>query len=464
MLLSKQLLRFARFAYHRTPVPLHIKWRVRDALGPFLKALSESQTGTQFLRKLLVLRHAYRAENRHTDQASESVVSVIKVMAEHCRLHGPMTHVIVLPFLSSGGAEQAAIQFAKVIGQQSPSASVGLVITDKSLVSTRLKIPAHVLVLDLLTLMPTGLGRDAKIIFLRDWLLAVRPRVVHIINSDLAWQLIAREGGTLSKVMRIFGSIFAMQFSGVEKKRVGYAEYYLRDSICHLQCLLSDNKRFLADAISAYGLGEAAEKMLTVYHACRIAEGNWLEQARKRIHLAATNPSKRLRVLWAGRLDAEKRIDLLLDVVNLCRQYDFYVFGENVVGEMPALPAEPNFFYCGPFSDPQEIVDGKSYDVFLFTSKWEGMPNILLEIGALGIPIVAVDVGGVRELIGETTGYLIPANAKAKDYGEVLRSVDQGRAEALARASRLLDVLQEHHTNEAFTRALLRVPGYLHMQ
>ncbi len=50
---------------------------------------------------------------------------------------------------------------------------------------------------------------------------------------------------------------------------------------------------------------------------------------------------------------------------------------------------------------PQDVIPRyfAAADVFLMPSEEEGFPNVLLEAMALGIPIVASDVGGVREIV-----------------------------------------------------------------
>ena len=41
------------------------------------------------------------------------------------------------------------------------------------------------------------------------------------------------------------------------------------------------------------------------------------------------------------------------------------------------------------------------FDLLLLTSSWEGVPITILEAIELNIPILATDVGGIREVIGE---------------------------------------------------------------
>lgn len=51
----------------------------------------------------------------------------------------------------------------------------------------------------------------------------------------------------------------------------------------------------------------------------------------------------------------------------------------------------------------------ESLDVFVMPSFTEGTPNSIVEAMACGKPIIASEVGGISDMIGDESGILVPA-------------------------------------------------------
>ena len=81
-------------------------------------------------------------------------------------------------------------------------------------------------------------------------------------------------------------------------------------------------------------------------------------------------------------------------------------------------------------------------DVFVLPSRWEGQPLVLQEALLAGLPVVAADVGGVREVTGDAALLVSPGDPQAL-AAAVLRVLDDaelaaGLAEAAAARAREL--------------------------
>ncbi len=62
------------------------------------------------------------------------------------------------------------------------------------------------------------------------------------------------------------------------------------------------------------------------------------------------------------------------------------------------------------------------YDLFLYTSLTDGMPNVILEATMAGLPIIASNDGGVGEFIKDKkTGLLIEDYLNYKPYVEAIK-------------------------------------------
>jgi glycosyltransferase involved in cell wall biosynthesis len=113
-----------------------------------------------------------------------------------------------------------------------------------------------------------------------------------------------------------------------------------------------------------------------------------------------------------------KGVDVLMyaarDILRGCHTARFVVVGDGP--ERPSLQTlasnlgiADRVTFTGIRSDVDEIL--RLSDVFVLPSRTEAFPNVILEAMASGLPVVATDVGSVRELVDEgKTGYRVPPN------------------------------------------------------
>ena len=97
-------------------------------------------------------------------------------------------------------------------------------------------------------------------------------------------------------------------------------------------------------------------------------------------------------------------------------------------------------------------------DGFLMTSHWEGLPMVLLEAGAGGLPIVATDAGGTRDAVldgvsGHLTPAAIPRRPRRGDQQSHAYAgrgaTEDGRRGARACATQLRDRVRRGHLGAA---------------
>ena len=94
---------------------------------------------------------------------------------------------------------------------------------------------------------------------------------------------------------------------------------------------------------------------------------------------------------------------------------------------------ERRVHFVGRQSDVAGIM--RAADVFVLASKWEGMPNVILEAAAAGLPVVSTRAEGVSEIIDDgRTGLLVEignVNALAAAMGETLKNPTASHARAV---------------------------------
>lgn len=149
---------------------------------------------------------------------------------------------------------------------------------------------------------------------------------------------------------------------------------------------------------------------------------------------------------WIGRISHEKGLDQLLDAVKLLppRSAEIVIIGDGpsraaAEAQAAALGIAESLRFVGARADAAALC--AAFDVLAISSRTEGLPMVLLEATAAGVPIVSFAVGGIPEVLDASSAWLVTpgdATAMAESLRSALADAESRRAR-LEVARRLLD-------------------------
>jgi len=144
--------------------------------------------------------------------------------------------------------------------------------------------------------------------------------------------------------------------------------------------------------------------------------------------------------IWVaiGRLTLQKDFFNLIDafarVAKSFSDSGLYVAGDGPLkhelkSKIKKMGLKDRVYFIGICKDiPSFLSRGNA---LVLSSLWEGSPNVILEAMAAGLPIVATDIGGVRELVSDgENGFLVPCHepmSLAETMMHLMKLTDQKR-------------------------------------
>ena len=136
-------------------------------------------------------------------------------------------------------------------------------------------------------------------------------------------------------------------------------------------------------------------------------------------------PQGHLRLLFVGRLDRQKGIDVFYEALRKLGDRVFgLVVGSSVLGDESPPPPPANARILGWRSRPEIASLYAAADVLVMPSRWEGLPLVALEAMRAGLPVIATRVSGIPEAVEDgITGKLIDVDS-AMQLAAVLAALD----------------------------------------
>ncbi|WP_243058749.1 glycosyltransferase family 4 protein [Nocardioides sp. SR21] len=162
------------------------------------------------------------------------------------------------------------------------------------------------------------------------------------------------------------------------------------------------------------------------------------------------------RAVYAGRLSSEKGVDTLIQAIGLASAglADLPGVLLDVAGDGPergaleslaadVAPGRVRFHGRLPREALVELVGSATLSAV--PSRWhENQPLAVLESYALGVPVLATDLGGLPEMVDETTGWVVPADDPVA-MAQALHAALRDPVEAVLRGKRARRIAEERH-------------------
>jgi glycosyltransferase involved in cell wall biosynthesis len=128
---------------------------------------------------------------------------------------------------------------------------------------------------------------------------------------------------------------------------------------------------------------------------------------------------------------------------------------EELRQQVADLGIERQVVFCGVRTDIGAIMQAS--DAFLFPSLWEGLPGAVLEARTVGLPVLASDLAGIREIARHLSGmHLLSLSESNERWAAVARKMclQPKMPEDLKRTPFAIDV-----ASRAFTRVWEHAAG-----
>jgi glycosyltransferase involved in cell wall biosynthesis len=148
-------------------------------------------------------------------------------------------------------------------------------------------------------------------------------------------------------------------------------------------------------------------------------------------------PTGKRRILFVGRFDRQKGVDLFTEAVaELGDSVYAFLVGDSVLGDGATLSLPANARATGWLSAAELTAYYETADVLVVPSRWEGFGLIAAEAMRSGLPVIATRVGGLAEIVEHrVTGLLIEPGSRPA-LVSALRAIELTSRKAMGEAGR----------------------------
>ncbi len=307
--------------------------------------------------------------------------------------------MFIMPSLSGGGAERVMLSLLKHINREKFDPILVLMKKDGRFLDS---LPDGIRVIDLnsssaryaiFKIAKSIRATKPDIVFSTLGYLNLLIAIIRVFYSKKI-KFIARESNTVS-------------IQNKEEKYPKLFDWLYKSVYNNFDQIITQSRYMRDDLIENYGIKK--EKISVIYNPVDIEEIDKKSRQLDKCNL----PKDKINLISVGRLVSQKGFDILIDTLKqLDDRFYLTILGEgddrdDLQKQIDSLGLNDKIKLSGFTNNPYLYM--KRCNLFILSSRYEGLPNVVLEANACGKACVAFDMpGGTAEIIEEKkTGILV---------------------------------------------------------
>lgn len=270
-------------------------------------------------------------------------------------------------------------------------------------------------------------------------------KVEHIfnVNSRTFWEALSAYGTPLSQKASIYSYLFCSEVDNYGNVGGYPVRRFLPTFESHTRFFL-DSDYLLDQLTQRFRLPPSQRQRL-------LKLATPLSGSPEQAPTPVETPSRARQVFWASRFDRQKRVDVVYAIARSMPDVMFRMWGKPVLDRsIAALDVPKNVQHEGTYQNFTDLPLHEC-DAWLYTAEWDGVPNILLDVAAAGIPLVGSLAGGTSEVLRDGVSAPVADVANAQDYVDALRNIFADPTAARGKSAELRRQILEERTTEAYT-------------
>lgn len=355
-------------------------------------------------------------------------------------------YVFIVPWVVMGGADKVLINYIKALLKIHPDWHVAVITTLSVENRWADRLPKAVDLYEFGNMAQYLSDGGADVLFSL-LITQLGCKKLHIINSEFGYSWVGRHNSLVKNNYDVNVSFFAEErvVDGEDERIVSFENPYLFDIFGNVKNVFTDNKNIVKILVDRNAFDE--DKFKVHYQPADFSI--------KRKKIGKVRSKK---ILWAGRIDVVKMPELVFEIGKKLDnvQIDMYGVIANECYDKQMFEGIKNVNYCGEYKSFDEISTSE-YDLFLYTSKNDGIPNTILEATAAGLPIIASNDGGVGEfIINNETGILVKNFTRPDEYIRAICDVYDNKYNLEEMVDNAQKMLKKRHGWDEFIKLVKR--------